>query len=430
MPHKVTKPTIRPDAQKVALIVDDSRAQRLIFAKHLQGWGYRTHEAGSGLHALEACSTQHFDLILSDWMMPEMDGLEFCRAFRAMQGDRYSYFILLTSKNDKTAVAEGLDVGADDFLPKPVSPVELRARITAGERLLAMEREVRAALEELQNLYDALDRDLMEARRLQQSLIRKRQHNFEGNTLSLLLQSSGHVGGDMVGTFIISTARIGVYAIDVSGHGVAAAMLGARVAGLFSGGEHHQNIVLIRDPGTGKPRAGAPHEVAARINDLMLEEFDTETYLTVVYADIDLRTGRLRLVQAGHPHPVIQRADGRIEYIGEGGLPIGLIPNASFATIEAQLMPGDRLLLYSDGITECTNQHAEEFGEEGLKTALAKLAHLKGVEFVDALKWELLHWSGKDEFEDDVSGALFEFNHAMQAPNAPPRYYRGVPVET
>jgi phosphoserine phosphatase RsbU/P len=94
------------------------------------------------------------------------------------------------------------------------------------------------------------------------------------------------------------------------------------------------------------------------------------------------------------------------------------------------LMPGDRLLLYSDGITECTNQHAEEFGEEGLKTALAKLAHLKGVEFVDALKWELLHWSGKDEFEDDVSGALFEFNHAMRAPNAPPRYYRGVPVET
>jgi len=430
VPHRVTKQTIRPDAQKVALIVDDSRAQRLIFAKHLQGWGYQTHEAGSGLHALEACSTQHFDLILSDWMMPEMDGLEFCRAFRAMQGDRYSYFILLTSKNDKTAVAEGLDVGADDFLPKPVSPVELRARITAGERLLAMEREVRAALEELQKLYDALDRDLMEARRLQQSLIRKRQHNFEGNTLSLLLQSSGHVGGDMVGTFIISTARIGVYAIDVSGHGVAAAMLGARVAALFSGGEHHQNIVLIRDPSTGTPRAGDPHEVAARINDLMLEEFDTETYLTIVYADIDLRTGRLRLVQAGHPHPVIQRADGRIEYIGEGGLPIGLIPNASFATIEAQLMPGDRLLLYSDGITECTNQHAEEFGEEGLKTALAKLAHLKSVEFVDALKWELLHWSGKDEFEDDVSGALFEFNHAMQIPNAPRRYYRGVPVET
>ena len=557
----IEKPVPRPDRCKLALIVDDSRAQRLIFARHLQNWGYQTHEASSGLEALEACTNRHFDLILSDWMMPEMDGLDFCRAFRAMPEDRYSYFILLTSKSDKTAVAEGLDVGADDFLSKPISPLELRARITAGERLLEMEREVRtargqlvaavealddgfvyfdaddrlvmantkyrelyefdpsvlvpgtsfedilrhglargrysdamgreedwlrtrlaahqvssrssqrlsdgrvlqiverkthdggrvglridvtelsqakekarlseahalrqnkdlrAALNELQKLYDAVDRDLMEARRLQHSLIRKRQHDFDGSTLSLLLQSSGHVGGDMVGTFSISSARIGVYAIDVAGHGVAAAMLGARIAGLFSGGEHHQNIVLIRDHGTGKSRAWAPHEVAARINELMLDEFDTETYLTIAYADIDLQTGKLRLVQAGHPHPAIQRADGGVEYIGEGGLPIGLIPNASFATIEAQLMPGDRLLLYSDGITECTNQNSEEFGEDGLKATLQKLAHLKGTDFIDALKWELMHWAGKDEFEDDISGALLEFECASLVAEAPP----------
>lgn len=560
----------KPDARKLALVVDDSRAQRLIFARHLQNWGYQTHEARSGLEALDACAATHFDLVLSDWIMPEMDGLEFCRAFRAMAEDRYSYFILLTSKNDKHAVAEGLDVGADDFLSKPVAPLELRARIiAAGERLMAMEREVRtargqlvaavealddgfvyfdaddrlvlantkyrelydfdasvmvpgtsfedilrdglargqyrdalgredewlrtrlashqktirrsqhlsdgrvlqiverkthdggrvglridvtelsearetarksearalqqntelrAALDELQKLYDAVDRDLMEARKLQQSLIRKRQHEFDGSTLSLLLQSSGHVGGDMAGTFIISASRIGVYAIDVSGHGVAAAMLGARVAGLFSGGEHHQNIVLIRDPGTGKAKAWDPHEVAARINELMLDEFETETYLTIAYADIDLKTGKVKLVQAGHPHPVIQRADGRIEFIGDGGLPIGLIPNASFASVEAQLLPGDRLLLYSDGITECTNRNSEEFGEDGLKATLRKLRHMKGIDFIDALKWELMHWAGKDEFEDDVSGALLEFSRASVIAQAPTRYYRGVPV--
>lgn len=564
------QPAPRPNAQKTALIVDDSRAQRMIFAKLLQHWGYQTQEARSGIDALEACTKRHFDLILSDWMMPEMDGLEFCRGFRALSEEKYSYFILLTSKNDKNAVAEGLDVGADDFLSKPVSPLELRARITAGERLLAMEREVRtargqllaavealddgfvyfdaedrlvlanrkygelyqidpailvkgarfedllrhnlvqgrypdaigreedwlrhrlerfrntgrssqrlsdgrvlqiverrtddggrvglrvdvtelslarenarnsearalqqnrdlrAALDELQNLYDAIDRDLMEARKLQHSLIRKRQHDFDGSTLSLLLQSSGHVGGDMVGTFIISTARIGIYAIDVSGHGVAAAMLGARIAGLFSGGEHQQNIVLIRDPKTGKPKAYDPHDVAARINELMLDEFETETYLTIAYADIDLQTGKIRLVQAGHPHPVIQRADGRVEFIGDGGLPIGLIPNARFATIDAQLMPGDRLLLYSDGVTECINHNSEEFGEDGLRATLVKLAKVKGTDFVDALKWELMHWSGKDEFDDDVSGALLEFNHATYLTEPPSRYYRGVRIE-
>lgn len=565
----VQQVTMSRSLEKTALVVDDSRAQRMVFARHLRGWGYQIKEAASGIEALDLCRQDHFDLVLSDWMMPEMDGLEFCRELRAMTQDHYSYFILLTSKNDKAAVAEGLNVGADDFLSKPVSPAELRARIAAGERLLGMERalraargqlvaavealddgfvyfdaedrlvlanskyrelyplcadamtpgarfedilrtclengqyadaigrekewlhdriaatrsnirsrqrlsdgrvlqiverettdggrvglrvdvtelttarenarkaeavalqqnkELRAALDELQKLYDAVDRDLMEARRLQQSLIRKRQHSFDGSTLSLLLQSSGHVGGDMVGTFPISRTRIGLYGIDVSGHGVAAAMLGARIAGLFSEGEHTQNIALRRDALTGKTRALPPHEVAQRINALMLHEFDTETYLTILYADLDLQSGKLQMVQAGHPHPVIQRADGSIEYIGEGGLPVGLIPQADFTTITTQLRAGDRMFIYSDGITECADATGAEFGEAGLTAALHKLANLHGVDFLDALKWELMSFAGKEEFQDDVSGALLEFNHAALLADPPKRFYRGVPV--
>ncbi len=553
MQVRMADPISEPLVLKTALIVDDSRAQRLLFARHLQKWGYQTFEAESGQQALAVCGNRHFDLILSDWMMPGMDGLEFCHAFRRLPQEQYSYFILLTAKNDKEAVAEGLDVGADDFLSKPVSPAELRARITAGERLLTVQRdlrrarsqlvaavealddgfiyfddknrlvlansryrelypltasamvegakyedilrqgiargqyaaavgreeewlqqqlhvpvigrrrrqkladgrvlqivdretadggrvslrvdvtelhaarevarkaeavarrqngELRATLDELQELYDALDRDLMEARRLQQSLIRKRDHDFNGSRLSLLLQSSGHVGGDMVGAFVIDEARIGIYSIDVSGHGVAAAMLGARIAGLFTGGDRTQNIALRPDPDTGHMRACPPHVVAGRINDLMLDEFDTETYLTIAYAELDLNSGRVQLVQAGHPHPALQRADGRIEFLGEGGLPIGLIPKADYMTVEARLQPGDRLFLYSDGITECTSLSGEEYGQEGLSETFVKLARIQGAELLDALKWELTNWAGKEEFDDDVSGALLEYHHA------------------
>ncbi len=134
-----------------------------------------------------------------------MGGLEFCQQFRAMRGDRYGYFILLTCKSEKVEVAQGLDVGADDFLTKPVNATELRARIRAGERVLEMER--RADREEPPGQRDAgrdeslcrIDRDLIEARKLQQSLVRDRFRQFPGPDISLLLRPAGHVGGDLVG---------------------------------------------------------------------------------------------------------------------------------------------------------------------------------------------------------------------------------------
>lgn len=402
--------------QKFALIVDDSRAQRLVFARHLRAWGYHTIEAGSGEDALALCRHHHFDLVLSDWMMPGMSGPEFCREFRACPQDSYSYFILLTSKNDKSAVAEGLNVGADDFLSKPVSTVELQARIKAGERLLAMEREVKKAnhelrhtLEELQQVYDALERDLHQARNLQHILIGDRLRDFGTCQVALLLQSSGHVGGDLVGAFRIDEQRIGAFSIDVAGHGVAAAMLSARLSALFSTGADGQNIVITRDPVTGERIVLPPEQVAARMNAMMLEEMDTEAYLTLAYAELDLTTGQAQIVQAGHPHPVVQRACGNVEFLGEGGLPVGLIAHATYSSFQFTLAPGDRLFLYSDGITECSNTAHEEFGQTRLGALVQGLHATKGCAFLDALKWELGRWAGKEDFADDVSAVVVEF---------------------
>ena len=124
-----------------------------------------------------------------------------------MRRKSYGYFILLTSKSDKEEVAHGLDAGADDFLTKPVNAGELRARISAGARILGMERElteknrlIKSTLDELQVLYDSLDSDLIEAKKLQQSLVRERHRDFGPRGLPDAA-IGGHVGGDLVGMF-------------------------------------------------------------------------------------------------------------------------------------------------------------------------------------------------------------------------------------
>jgi CheY-like chemotaxis protein len=124
------------------LVVDDSKLQRKLLSVALKKWGFEVKEAEGGEEALGLAAQNRPDLVLSDWMMPGMSGLELCQRFRELDGDEYTYFILLTSKSDKEEVARGLDSGADDFLSKPVDNNELRARITAGERLIEMQRNM------------------------------------------------------------------------------------------------------------------------------------------------------------------------------------------------------------------------------------------------------------------------------------------------
>ncbi|AMY71771.1 SpoIIE family protein phosphatase [Frigidibacter albus] len=406
-------------AVRRVLVVDDSRMQRRILSVTLARAGYEVVEAASGAEALEIAARLVPDLILSDWMMPGMDGLDFCRALRTQMLGRYVYFILLTSRTEINDVAEGLQSGADDFLTKPVNGQELRARIAAGERILRMERElneknrlVSSTLDALQSLYDSLDRDLIEARKLQQSLVRERHRSFGNAEVSLLLRPSGHVGGDLVGFFPINARRVGLFSIDVSGHGITSALMTARLAGLLSGTSPEQNIVLVQSD-FGIYEARPPAEVAAHLNRLLLEEIATESYFTLLYADVDLISGRVSMVQAGHPHPVIQRACGRIDQLGAGGLPVGLLAEAEYQGFTARLHPGDRLLLASDGITEAADAEGVQLGEDGLARLMTRNAGRSGPGFLEAMVRDLEAFTG-GEFADDVSAVFFEFHGAKE----------------
>ncbi len=407
-------PRPAPEKGRHVLVVDDSRAQRHILSMQLRRWGYRVSECEVAEDALDLCRREDVDIVISDWMMPGMSGLDFCREFRDLGRESYGYFILLTSKSEKTEIADGLEAGADDFLAKPVAGSELRARLRAGERMLAMQtallaqnKVIASTLAELQDLYDSLDRDLIEARKLQQTLVRDRQRDYGWAEVALMLRNSGRVGGDLVGSFQVDDHRVAVYAIDVSGHGVASAMMTARLAGFLTGSSPEQNLAYGRGL-VGQKVLLPPDQVADRFNRLMLEEIQAEQYFTMVFAVIDRLAGTLSLVQAGHPHPMLIRASGEVVRLGGGGLPIGLLPDAPYETQDIAFGPGDRLILVSDGFTECPLPDGTDFGEEGLTGSLIRSADLPGLDLLEALVWDLAEQSGKTSFPDDVSAVVVD----------------------
>lgn len=402
-----------PAASGRLLVVDDSRVQRRILLSALTSSGYELMEAASAEAALEICRATPPRIVISDWMMPGMSGLDLCRALRGLDDDAYVYFVILTSKSEKEDLALALREGADDFLSKPLSGEELRARIAAGERLLQMSGELReknrlisTTLEKVRDLNAALDRDLVEARKLQMSLVPRRPVRQGPWQISFDLQPSGHVGGDMVGSFPTEPGRIGLYALDVSGHGIASALITARLSSWLTGAEPESNIAHYRH--ASGPRMHPPDEVCRRLNARFIGDIGTDHYFTIVIGELDFATGRFVYCQAGHPHPLLQSADGRVAFEGAGGPPIGLLEDADFASAEVRIAPGARMLLYSDGITECPDPGGGMLDEEGLARLIKSRRDVSGEALLQAIRWELSGLVDDGEMPDDLSAVLIE----------------------
>ncbi|MGJ8603680.1 MAG: PP2C family protein-serine/threonine phosphatase [Marivita sp.] len=409
-----------PDARDAVirrvLVVDDSLVQRRILTLMLKRWGYDVAEAEDAETGLILCDRFQPDFIISDWMMPGMSGVEFCAAFRATPRASYGYFILLTSKSEKAAVASGLESGADDFLTKPVNGDELRARLIAGARILSMEQELKAktaviadTLAELQSVHALIDKDLQQARILQQSLMPARSATFGKSRVSVLLQSCGHVGGDIAGMFGLENGDFGLFSLDVSGHGITSAMMTARVAGHLSSDHPDENLALCRtDHGFAFL---PPSRVAERLNDRVVAQQGVTEYLTLAYMQVCASSGHARLVQAGHPPPLLLRQNGEAVFIGDGGLPIGLIEHAPYVDHSFDLSPGDRVLLYTDGLTEAMLADGAMLDEDGLLDLVQNLPRdLSGPDFLDALHDSLKLKAGNAvDFDDDISAALLEY---------------------
>jgi sigma-B regulation protein RsbU (phosphoserine phosphatase) len=153
------------------LVADDDAVNRLLLTSTLKRWGHSVVAVVDGEEAWTALQEDQFACVISDWIMPRLSGVDLCRRIRAHQLPGYMYVILLTSLGHPDEVVEGLETGADDFIHKPFHENELRARLRAGERLVALERGLMESHAQLQEAYATLKEDLLAASQMQRELL-------------------------------------------------------------------------------------------------------------------------------------------------------------------------------------------------------------------------------------------------------------------
>ncbi|VWC47501.1 multi-sensor Hybrid histidine Kinase [Burkholderia lata] len=378
------------------LVVDDSAGYRLLLRSTLGKLGFEIVEAEDGREALQLLrERREIAVVVCDWDMPELDGPGLCRAVRGEALGRYVYLILLTARDGTDALIDGMEAGADDFLTKPVDINELRVRLRAGLRVIELEAALEERNRHLDNAYRQMRGDLQAAAAVQTSMLPSPGLRIDGLACEWLFVPSAYLSGDMLNVKAVDDVHAMFYAIDVAGHGVQAAMLSVIV-----------NRLLARGAEAGDAAAQlAPASVVAEMNRQFLEEAVDSPYFTMVYGALDTRTGEGRLTQAGHTHPLLVTVQGEVTRLGNGGFPVGLLGGCEYDSVPFALGPGDRLFLYSDGVTECAAPDGEQFGDERLRACLSAHVTMPLRDTLNALKSELCGWRGteQDAFEDDVS---------------------------
>ena len=394
------------------LVVDDDPSVLRIIAAILGRWNYDVILASDGLEAWEILQRQDIRFVISDWMMPGLTGPELCRRVRAAEFAKYVYLILLTGRDDKLSLVEGMEAGADDFLVKPVYREELRVRIRAGERILRLEwqleernRHLSQINQTLSDAYATIRHDLESAAAMQKALLPPPLRR-PGVTVDWLFQPSSFVAGDMFDYFVMDEQRLSFYQLDVAGHGVPAALLSFTLQRVLSRGAVEQRL---RQQNSSLDTAAIPSQVVAELNQRFQSGIDPLLYFTLIYGHLDWRSGRVRLTQAGHPNPIwLHRADRRAEWVGGGGFPVGMLPDLEYDVITFELAPGDRLFLYSDGITECANAQGEPFSEARLLQLLEATADQPAATVATRVGQALREWKGDDNHQDDITLLILE----------------------
>ena len=240
------------------LLAEDERMTRRSLERELTKWGHEVVAVEDGLAAWEVYEGGRFDLVLTDWEMPRLDGRELIRRIRAEpSASGYAYLIMLTARSGTGDVVSGIEAGADDFVAKPFDRDELRVRLKAGQRIIELERSLEDRNRSLRDANERIHKDLRAAARVQQDLLPRHLPETERFCFSWKYRPCDELGGDLLNVVRINDRQIAMYLADVSGHGVAASLVSVSVHRSLSVRRDRSSLILDEERSGSEAVAGS-----------------------------------------------------------------------------------------------------------------------------------------------------------------------------
>jgi serine phosphatase RsbU (regulator of sigma subunit) len=381
--------------KRTVLVVDDAPANLQIVNSILKE-DYKIRIATSGAKALDLVKVKPLpDLVLLDIMMPEMDGYEVCAVLKATPEARDIPVIFLTGKTESDDETRGFEAGAVDYIHKPFLPAVVKARVHTHLVL-------REAREQLAQQLLSINNELEMARQIQLSILPSETPKIKGLEIATRYLPMSSVAGDFYDFIIVDEKHVGILIADVTGHGLPAALIASMLQVALTAQFAH---------------ASEPGRVLAGLNRALCGKF-THHFVTTAYLFVDMQENSISYAGAGHPPLLLWRGStGSASEVCENGLLLGHFPEETYSVVQVPVEPGDRAVLYTDGILETMNSSNQEFGVVLFKQFLERNHSLGAELLADALLDELSRWSGHAKGEnqqDDITLLAVNFNKVIE----------------
>ena len=396
------------------LIVDDTPANLQVLAGMLKDRGYKVRPVPSGKLALLAAQHDPPDLILLDINMPEMNGYEVCEQLKADDLLNRIPVIFISALTEQLDKVKAFATGGVDYITKPFQMEELHARVETHLKLRQLQIELEHANARLAEANSRMSRDLKAAAKIQETFLPRNLPRIRGTDFAWIYLPCDELAGDGLNIIPLGDDNVAFYILDVSGHGVASALLSVTLSRLLSPPSDPSSI-LIRDRDfPDRLQITPPAEVAAHLNRLFPFDSATTQFATMVYGILNTTTGEFRYVSAGHPGPVHLPCGADPVILESPGSPIGLAEDA-YEECAVHLGAGDRLYLYSDGVPEAMDADCRPFGESQLLHAIDQARSQLLNDGVATLGAAIASWHGSEHPQDDISILAVEVSVATDS---------------